>query len=139
MKNCLRKNRHFQIMLVFLYWVLTWLKVLKTMKNNYFYWFLLRTLIQRLKLSLYNTYFYLWMSFKYCIRCELTSHFSIMFSDRSYYVFHTKSSNIDQPSFIFLSYTIFTRGLKKQRNTSKLSNQSHFQKVNIFGYNWTFL
>lgn len=77
---------------------------------------------------LYNTHFYLRMCFQYCPRCELTSHISIIFSDRGYYVFRTKSGNIDQPSFIFHSYTISTRGLKKQKDTSKLGSQSHFQK-----------
>lgn len=126
-------------MFVFLYLVPTWWRVLKPIKDNYFYWFLLRALIQRLKRSLYNTHFYLERSFKYCPRYELTNHFSIMVSDRSYYVFQTKSGNIDQFSFLFHSYAIFTRGLKKQRTTSKLFSQSCFQKVNVFHCVWTFL
>lgn len=124
-------------MFVFLYLVPTWLRVLKPIKDDYFYWFLLRVLIQRLKNSSYNTHFYLQRSFKYCPRYELVSHFSIMFSDRSYYVFQTESGDIDQFYFIFHSYAIFTRGLK-QINNSKLGSQSCFQKVNVFHCVWTF-
>lgn len=139
-------------MFVFLHLVPTWLRVLKPIKDNYFCWFLLRALIQRPKHSLYNTHFHLQRSSKYCPRYELTSHFSIMFSDRNYYVFQTESDSIDQFSFVFHSFAISTRGLKKQRNTSKLSSQSYFQKVNVFhslsldfpltgviGSNWSFL
>ena len=65
-------------------------------------------------------------------RCALASHFSVMFSDRGYYVFHADSGNIDPPSLTFLFYAVFTRGLKKQRDTNKLSSQWCCQKVNNF-------